>query len=104
MTEQNIEEFTTTPANAEATPTPSVAGQRDAALKKSYQSATKRLREAFPNEFNQFRVEEAKALGYEWVPPKSEEQKAQEEYEALLAKYPHLAESLSGGGKRAAQG
>jgi hypothetical protein len=73
------------------------AKARDEALKKSYQSATKRLREKHSEDFNLFRQEEAQKLGVEWTPPKTAEQKAQEEYDALIAKYPHLAKQSEGG-------
>ena len=76
---------------AESTPS------RDDLLRASYQTATKRLREEFASRFNEIRVEEAKALGIEWTPPKSAEQKAEEEMARLVEKFPHLADKIREG-------
>lgn len=69
--------------------------ERDAALKASYQSALKTLREKHVDEFNDLRVAEAAKRGITWTPPKTEEQKAQEQIDALLAKHPGLRENLA---------
>lgn len=65
---------------------------RDQALRESYITATKALREAHKDEFNALRAEHAAALGFEWTPPLSEEEKARQQYEELLAKFPSLAQ------------
>jgi hypothetical protein len=70
---------------------------RDEALKASYQHAQKVLRERHLDEFNAIRQEEAKRLGYDWAPPKTEEQKAAEQVAALVEKFPHLAEQIKAG-------
>lgn len=75
----------------ETTPT------RDDLLKQSYVAATKRLREDNLEQFNKYRVEEAKARGIEWTPPKTAEQKAKEEYDRLIADFPHLAQQPQAG-------
>lgn len=71
---------------------------RDAALKASYVTATKQLREKYLDDFNALRVAAAKDLGVEWTPPKTKEQKAEEELAALLEQYPHLREKAAGSG------
>src|SRR4249919_3268246 len=67
---------------------------RDAALKKAYQTATKRLRDKRRDEFNDLYSEEAKALGYEWKPKQTAEEKAAEAYQRPLTEYPHLAQTV----------
>lgn len=64
---------------------------RSALLNDSYGAAMKRLRDNHLEEFNTLRVEEAKARGIEWVPPKTEAQKAREQVQALLTAHPELA-------------
>lgn len=79
-------------------PVPNAQESRDAALKASYVTATKQLREAHLEEFNTLRQAAAKDLGFEWTPPKTKEQKAEEELAALLEQYPHLREKAAGSG------
>lgn len=86
MTEQ------TNPAEAE---TPESKRERDKALKKAYQAANRRLRQEHQDEFNVYYAEEAEALGYEWKPRQTAEQKAEAEFQRLLAEFPHLAEQVS---------
>jgi hypothetical protein len=76
---------------SDTTTTEDKAGSdRDDALRKSYANASKRLREENLDRFNALRVEEAKKLGVEWTPPKTEREKAQEKMAALLAEFPDL--------------
>ena len=65
---------------------------RDAALKKAYQQATAALRDEQRERFNVLYSEKALALGVEWKPKQTAEEKAEEEFQRLLAQYPHLAE------------
>jgi hypothetical protein len=76
--------------------TPAEPLTREAALRKAYSLATKRLREAHQDEFNGLYTAEAKKLGHEWTPRPSDEQKAVEELDTILAKFPHLKERLVG--------
>lgn len=69
---------------------------RDKALRKAYGQATKALREAHQDEFNGLYKAKAKALGFEWTPRPSAEQKAVEELDTILATFPHLKERLAG--------
>lgn len=71
---------------------------RDAKLRESYTTAMTRLREAHPAEFNQLRQAAAKELGIEWTPRPTDEEKAREQMQALLAKYPGLASEYGGTG------
>lgn len=67
---------------------------RDAALKKAYQQATAALRDEQRERFNVLYSEKALALGVEWKPKQTAEEKAEEEFQRLLAQYPHLAEKV----------
>lgn len=62
--------------------------------RKAYGTAQTRLREAHREEFNQFMVEEAKALGLDWRPKPTDEQKAASQLAALLAAHPGLREQM----------
>lgn len=68
--------------------------KRDAAIRKAYSAASKRLREAHMDEFHAMQSEEAAKLGIKWSPRPSAEQKAEEELSSILAKHPSLAERL----------
>jgi hypothetical protein len=72
------------------------SSDRQAAHRKAYGAASKRLREAHRAEFNQFMAEESKALGYEWKPKPTDEEKAAEQLAALLAAHPSLREQVVG--------
>lgn len=68
--------------------------ERKEALRKTYDVATQRLRERFPEEFIDLRKEAAKELGVEWEPRMTAEQRAEQEFNRLVTEYPHLAEQL----------
>lgn len=74
-----------------------VQNDRANALRQAYGKATARVREAHRDEFEAAYVEEAAALGVEYKPRPSAEQKAEEQLAALLAEYPHLAEKVTQG-------
>lgn len=76
--------------------TPAEALTRDQALRKAYGLATKRLREAHREEFDGLYGAEAKALGHEYTPKPTAEQKAAEELDTILAKFPALKSRLAG--------
>lgn len=65
-------------------------------LKQAYQAANKRLRAAHNEEFQNFYKEEAAALGEEYKPKPTAEEKAAAEVAALLEKFPHLREQVVG--------
>lgn len=64
-------------------------------LRKSYDMATQRLRKANEEDFIKFRREAAEELGIEWEPRLSQEQRAEQEFDALLEQYPHLADRIA---------
>ena len=63
-------------------------------LRATYDMATQRLREAHPEEFVKFRKEAAEELGVEWEPRLTPEQRAEQDFDALLEKFPHLRERV----------
>jgi hypothetical protein len=65
-----------------------------AALRKAYGMASQQLRENHRDEFNDLYGKAAAELGVEWSPRKTPEQRAQEQFDALLAEYPSLAERV----------
>lgn len=67
---------------------------REKGLTTAYGKATTRLREAHLDEFNKYRVEESKKLGFEWAPKLTPEKKAEKELDDLLEKYPHLRQKF----------
>ena len=69
---------------------------RNALLKQAYSISTSRLREENRAEFDRLYIEEAAKLGVTYTPKPTPEQKAKQELEDLLAKFPHLRESLVG--------
>lgn len=60
-------------------------------IRKAYGAATTRLRDAHRDEFNRLMKAEAEALGVEWSPRLSAEEKAEKDLIALLAQHPTLA-------------
>jgi vacuolar-type H+-ATPase subunit H len=74
-----------------ATPAPTTQEDKDKALKKAYQSATSKLRDAHREDFNRIYKAEAEALGVKWEPRKTAEERAEEEMEDLIRRFPHLA-------------
>lgn len=67
---------------------------KSALIRKAYSAATAKVRDAHRDEFNAFMVEEAKALGVDWKPKPTEEEKAKAQLDALLAEHPHLREQM----------
>lgn len=77
--------------------------KRKAALRKAYGQATQDLREAHTDEFNVFYAKRAEALGYEWHPRQTAEQRAAEEFDRLLSEFPFLRDRLPTDGAAAAE-
>lgn len=67
---------------------------REQAISKAHNAAISALIEKYRDEFNETKIAEAKALGFEWTPRKSAAEKAKEEIEATLAAHPELREVL----------
>jgi hypothetical protein len=65
---------------------------RERLLSKAYGQANAMLRNKHTDEFNGYYAERAAALGVEWSPRPTPEQKAETEMRDLLAAYPHLAD------------
>lgn len=61
-------------------------------LSKATAAANAALKEKYTDEWNAAMQAAAKELGEEWSPRLTEEQRAKAEYDALVAKYPHLAQ------------
>ena len=75
--------------------TPELSNEdRNALLKQAYSISTSRLREENRAEFDRLYIEEAAKLGVTYTPKPTPEQKAKQELEDLLAKFPHLRDSL----------
>lgn len=73
---------------------PDTSTDRSKALSSARNAAVNTLIENHKDEFNKAMIAEAKKRGEEWTPRKTEEEKAQEQFEALLAEHPHLAEKI----------
>jgi hypothetical protein len=58
--------------------------ERDRRLQKAYTAATQELRQTHRDEFNDAYSRHASELGVEWRPRPSAEQKAEEQFDALL--------------------
>jgi len=69
---------------------------RDALLRQAYSQASKDLREAHRDEFNELHRKHAVDLGVEGEPRPTAEQKAAEQIEALLSQFPQLRERVGG--------
>lgn len=67
---------------------------KQAKVRKAYSAATARVRDAHREEFNAFMKEEAKALGVDWSPKPTDEEKAKATLDALLAQHPHLRSEM----------
>lgn len=65
-------------------------------LRKAYTTATQQLREAHRDEFEGLYTAAAKDLGLDRSPRPNAEQKAEAEFDALLAEYPHLRDRVAG--------
>lgn len=70
------------------------SAERGTALRKAYGTANTRLREAHREEFDNLYAEAAAELGVEYTPRLTAEQKAEQEFSALLREYPHLASKV----------
>jgi hypothetical protein len=66
--------------------------ERDKLVRKAYAEATKELRSAHHDEFVKLQKKHAESLGVDWSPRLTEEQRARQTYEELVAKYPHFSE------------
>lgn len=75
--------------------TESADEKRSSLLRKAYGAATTRLREQYRTEFDALYSQEAEALGVEYTPRLTAEQKAEQQMQALLAEFPHLAEKVA---------
>lgn len=69
--------------------------ERAKALRKAYGNATTRLREQYRTEFDSLYAQEAQALGVDYTPRLTPEQKAMEELKDLLNRFPHLRERIA---------
>lgn len=67
---------------------------KDRDMRAAYGAATKRLREAHRDEFNEYQKEEAKKLGIDWSPKPTAEEKARAQFQELLAQHPGLASEV----------
>jgi hypothetical protein len=68
--------------------------ERKSKLRQAYAQATQELREENRDRFNALYSEKAAALGVEWSPRRSPEQKAEDAFDELLTEYPHLRERV----------
>lgn len=68
---------------------------RDAKLRQAYSLASQELRQTYQKEFNELRVKHSKALGVEWTPRPSKDEKARAELDRLLSENPGLMEDLA---------
>lgn len=68
--------------------------ERGKKLRQAYTNATTQLREAHREEFDNLYAKAAEALGVDYTPRPSAEQKAEEQISTLLDEYPHLRERL----------
>lgn len=66
--------------------------ERKNKLRTAYGQATQELRDNHRDEFNELYAAAAKEAGVEWSPRLTPEQRAERQYDALLAEYPHLAD------------
>jgi len=95
MTEQNTE---VAEAETEQVPGTEAGGdnsERAGLLRKAYGAATTRLREQYRSEFDALYSQEAEALGVDYKPRPTPEQKAEQDLAELLAKFPHLRDKVT---------
>lgn len=78
-------------------PTTQTEDERGKLLRKAYGEATAALRESNREEFDRLYAEKAKALGVDYTPKPTAEQKAEQQLKELLAAHPHLAEKVRAG-------
>lgn len=100
MTQGNTEQVTEQVEDGQSVePDASVPAETDKSersnkLRKAYGNATTRLREQYRTEFDALYSQEAEALGVDYTPRLTPEQKAQQEFDALLEQYPNLAQRV----------
>lgn len=87
-----------TGASAEEAAAEMTSEERDRRLGKAYTAATQALRAAHRDEFNALYSQHAEEQGVEWKPRLSAEQKAEQEFDALVSAYPHLLERVASEG------
>lgn len=63
---------------------------RDQLLSRAYSASQRDLREAHPEEFNKYMEKHTAALGIDWKPKLTEEQRAEQEFQRLLEANPWL--------------
>jgi hypothetical protein len=73
-----------------------VQAHKNKAMGEARSFAQSQLIQAHRTEFNELVKAQAKARGYDWSPAPTAEEKALAEAEALLEKFPHLREKLTG--------
>ena len=78
--------------------------EKKAALRKAYGTATQHLRDNHRDEFNKLYSAEAAALGVEWSPRQTPEEKAEQAFDTLLRDYPFLRDRLAASGGTASNG
>lgn len=71
--------------------------ERSTKLRTAYTQANTALREKYRDEFERLYQEKAEALGVDYKPRPTAEQRAQEQMEAILNDYPHLREQFGTG-------
>lgn len=69
--------------------------ERSSALRKAYGNATTRLREEHRAEFDALYSQEAEALGVDYTPKPTPEQKAAAEIDDLLERFPTLRDRFT---------
>lgn len=79
----------------EAVPEESEEAKRKRLLRQAYGQATSALRVAHQDEFLGLYQEQARELGVEYTPRPNAEQRAAEQFDALVATYPWLADRLT---------
>jgi hypothetical protein len=68
--------------------------KRKRLLRKAYGQASQDLRDKFRSEFETFYSTRAGEAGIEWSPRLTPEQKAEQEFEALVEQYPYLLDRV----------
>lgn len=73
---------------------PTDKSERSQKLRSAYTQANTALRESHREEFERLYQQKAQALGVDYKPRPTAEQKAEEQMAALLNEYPHLREQF----------
>lgn len=69
--------------------------QKQDAMRKAYQEATRQLRVAHQDDFNKLYAAAAAELGYDWSPKPNPEQQAKAQIAQLLNQFPSLKAELA---------